>query len=162
MSTVRAFFVAFVCATSSAAQSFTHPGLLHGSSELDFVRQKIAAGEQPWTAAWEQLQASRVASLDYAPKPFAKVVRGPSNNPDVGSSEMSSDAAAAYAHALQWGLTRKKAHAAKAVEILNTWAHTLKSVSGHDARLLIGMDGVAFCNAAELIRHSDATWLPED
>ena len=144
--------------TVHAAKPFVHPGLLHSRAELMFIGQKINIGQQPWKSAWEQLQAVEIASLDYTPKPFANVVRGVRNNPDIGSSDMSSDAAAAYAHALQWSLTRKKAHATKAIEILNAWARTLQSVSGHDARLLIGMDGVAFCNAAELIRHTSTQW----
>jgi hypothetical protein len=158
------FFVLLLvaCAGAVSAQPFNHPGLLHSADELDFVRQKLAAIEQPWESAWEQLQSPDVASLDYAPKPFAKVVRGVRNNPDIGSSNMSNDGAAAYAHALQWSLTGNGAHAAKAIEILNAWANTLESVSGHDARLLAGMDGVAFCNAAELIRHSKAAWSGED
>jgi hypothetical protein len=146
----------------AGAQPFMHPGLLHSADELVFVRQKLAVGEQPWQSAWEQLQSSDVASLDYVPKPFTKVVRGVRNNPDIGSSNMSNDAAAAYAHALQWSLTGNAAHAGKAIEILNAWSKTLESVSGHDARLLVGMDGVAFCNAAELIRHSKVGWPAED
>lgn len=143
---------------AASAQPFIHPGLLHSAEELNFIKQKLAAGEQPWKSAWEQLRSSKVASLDYAPKAFTKVVRGVRNNPDIGSSNMSYDAAAAYAHALQWSLTENKAYATKAIEILNAWATTLESVSGHDARLLVGMDGVAFCNAAELVRHSSAGW----
>jgi len=148
--------VALACAAT--AQPFRHPGLLHSREELDFIALKLAAGQQPWQAAWENLQASTVASLDYAPRPVARVVRGVRNNPDIGSSNISRDAAAAYAHALQWSLNERRAHAAKAIEILNAWAETLESVTGHDARLLIGMDGVVFCNAAELIRHSPAGW----
>ena len=59
-------------------------------------------------------------------------------------------------------MTGKKAHASKAIEILNAWSTTLESISGHDARLLIGMGGLGFCNAAELIRHSEAEWEAED
>lgn len=143
-------------------QPFVHPGLLHTSAELGFIKEKLGSGMQPWKAAWEQLQASRVATLEYLPKPFAKVVRGVRNRPDIGSSNMSGDAAAAYAHALQWSLTEKTAHATKAIEILNAWSKTLKSVSGHDAKLLVGMDGVVFCNAAELVRHTSEAWLAED
>jgi len=144
------------------AQPFVHPGLLHSRAELKFIQQKIKTGQQPWKSAWEQLQSSAGASLDYTSKPRAKVVRGVRNNPNIGSSDMSSDAAAAYAHALNWSLTRKKAYATKAVEILNAWAITLESVTGHDAKLLVGMDGVAFCNAAELIRHTGAEWPGEN
>lgn len=160
--------VAFGCAASTLADdsrdpsptvhSFMHPGLLHSKDDLDFIKQKLIDGEQPWKSAWVQLQSSKVASLDYVPKPLANVVRGVRNKPDIGSSNMSSDAAAAYAHALQFSLTQKKAHATKAIEILNAWASTLESVSGHDAKLLVGMDGVAFCNAAELIRHTSTEW----
>ena len=166
------FLVAFSTAASTladeglepvqAAKSFVHPGLLHSRAELGFIKQKIGAGEQPWKSAWEKLQSAREASLTYAPKPRAAVVRGVKNNPNIGSSAMSNDSVAAYAHALQWSLTGKQAHAKKAIEILNAWSAKLESVSGHDAKLLIGMAGMGFCNAAELIRHSEAGWLPED
>ena len=59
-------------------------------------------------------------------------------------------------------MTGKEAHASKAIEILNAWSGTLESISGHDARLLTGMGGIGFCNAAELIRHSEARWETED
>ncbi|QDT09624.1 DUF6250 domain-containing protein [Planctomycetes bacterium K23_9] len=144
------------------AKPFVHPGLLHSHAELKFIQQKINTSQQPWKSAWEQLQAAEEAALDYTPKPFANVVRGVRNNPNIGSSDMSRDAAAAYAHALQWGLTHKEAHARKAIEILNAWATTLQSVSGHDARLLVGMDGVVFCNAAELLRHTSPLWPDAD
>lgn len=148
--------------TADADEAFVHPGLLHSQAELKFIKQNINTGQQPWKSAWEQLQSSDVASLAYTPKPVAKVVRGVRNNPNIGSSDMSSDAAAAYAHALCWSLTHKTAHATKAIEILNAWSSTLESVSGHDARLLVGMDGVAFCNAAELIRHTSTHWPVEN
>jgi len=148
--------------SSAAVKPFVHPGLLHSHAELKLIQQKIISDQQPWKSASEQLQSADEASLDYMPKPFADVVRGVRNNPNIGSSDMSSDAAAAYAHALLWSLTQKKAHATKTIEILNAWATTLKSVSGHDAKLLVGMDGVVFCNAAELIRHTSTHWLDAD
>lgn len=165
------FFVGFGFAASvkaednseskNTAKPFVHPGLLHSRSELDFIRQKVTAGEEPWKSALEKLRATEEASLDYVPKPMAKVVRGARNRPDIGSTDLSNDSTAAYTHAVQWSLTGKKAHADQAIEILNAWSAALESVSGHDAKLLIGMDGVKLCNAAELIRHSDAKWLPE-
>ncbi|TWU35355.1 Alginate lyase [Novipirellula aureliae] len=145
-----------------AAKPFVHPGLLHSHAELQFIQRQLEAGQQPWKSAWQQLRSDKSASLDYTPKPIAGVVRGVVNNPDIGSSDMSRDAEAAYAHALQWSLTQEEAHAKKAIEILNAWATTLESVSGHDARLLVGMDGVAFCNAAELIRHTSTLWKVEE
>lgn len=145
-----------------AAKPFIHPGLLHSREELAFVKQQVAAAKEPWKTAWESLQTSSSASLDHAPEPRAEVVRGANNNPNIGSSEMSRDSAAAYTHALQWCLTGNEAHAKKAIQILNAWSATLKVVSGHDTKLLIGMTGVSFCNAAELMRHTYTGWLKPD
>ena len=106
--------------------------------------------------------AARFDAVHAKDRSVAKVVRGVRNNPNIGSTDMSNDSTAAYSHALQWSLTEKKPHAAKAIEILNVWSATLESVSGHDAKLLIGMDGVKFCNAAELIRHTSDEWQVAD
>jgi len=149
-------------APSLVSAAFIHPGMLHSREELEFIKQKIAAGKEPWKTAWEKLRVAEVSSLSYTPRPRSEVVRGAYNNPNIGSSECSNDSGAAYTHALQWCLTGNEAHARKAVEILNAWSATLKTVSGHDTKLLIGMTGVKFCNAAELIRHTYAGWKEED
>ena len=80
---------------------FMHPGVLHSRAELDFVKAKVDAGEEPWKSAWEALHGDAVSSLDWKPKPAANVVRGPYNNPDVGGTDLMRDAAAAYSHAIQ-------------------------------------------------------------
>ena len=103
-----------------------------------------------------------MSSLDYKPMPLANVIRGPSNDPNVGSSDFSRDGIAAYAHALQWWMTGKKDHASKAIEIIKAGSVTLESIGGHDAGLLVGIAELSYCNAAELIRHSDAGWPAED
>lgn len=140
---------------------FTHPGIAHSRESIDFVKARIAAGEQPWLAAWERLNESRYSSADWKPQPFEHVERGPYNDPNIGSSEFSSDARAAYNHALCWALSNEEAHAKKAVEIINAWSGTLESVGNHDARLLIGMSGYHFCIAAEILRHTWSKW-PDD
>jgi hypothetical protein len=140
----------FIPACSAAERSWTSS---NGSS---------ATARSPWKSAWEQLRSSKAASPSYSPKPVANVVRGPYNNPHIGSVEMANDSAAAYTHALAWSLNGSREHSTKAIEILNAWSATLESVAGHDAKLLIGMMGVRFCNAAELLRHSEAEWLAAD
>ena len=147
---------------AETTKPFAHPGMLHSKAELAFIKAKLSSSEEPWNSAWIQLRAAKGASLTHTPSPVANVVRGVRNRPDIGSSDMSSDAAAAYAHALQWSLTGEQAHAKKVIEILNAWSSTLESVGGHDARLLVGMDGVSFCNAAELIRHTSDLWAEAD
>jgi hypothetical protein len=135
-----------------------HPGIAHSRASIDFVKSKLAEGAQPWTKAREQLRESRSADLAWKPRPRAHVERGASNNPNIGSSDFSSDATAAYTHALSWALSGDAAHAGKAAEILDAWAGTLETVTNHDARLLVGMAGYGFCNAAELLKHTWNGW----
>ena len=46
-------------ATCSAADTpFTHPGILHTGTELEFVKAKVAKGEEPWKSAWEESRRS--------------------------------------------------------------------------------------------------------
>jgi len=49
---VFAWMVAFA---PLAAQPFVHPGLLQSRHDLDFMKGKVDAGEQPWKHAWENL-----------------------------------------------------------------------------------------------------------
>lgn len=146
----------------AADKPFAHPGILHSRAELRFVKSKVAAGEAPWKAAWEGLRGDAISKPDWTPKPTANVVRGPYNNPDVGGTDLMRDAAATYSHAIQWYVTDEKRHADKAIAILNAYATTLKSVGGHDAKLLVGMVGINFVNAAEIIRHTQAGWSDND
>lgn len=108
------------------------------------------------------LKDSRYASLDWRPKPFPHVERGPYNNPNIGSSDFSNHARAAYNHALCFALSREEGHATKVREIINAWSGTLTSISNHDARLLIGMSGYHFCIGAELLKHTWGKWPEEE
>ncbi len=162
----RFVFVASLFAIATSLQAvraeFTHPGVSHTQASIDFVKSKIALGEEPWATAWKGVQDSRYSDVDWRPQPHAHVERGPSNNPDIGSSEFTADANASYRHALLWALTGNEAHAEKTAEILNAWSSTLQSVANHDARLLVGMDGFDFCNAAELLKHTWDGWPQSD
>lgn len=146
----------------AADTPFTHPGILHSRAELDFVKAQVATSKEPWKSAWEELRSHDISKLDWKPKPAQDVVRGPYNNPDIGGTDLMRDAAAGYSHAIQWYVTGEQPHADKAIEILNAYATTLKSVGGHDAKLLVGMVGINFAGAAEIVRHTDAGWNDSD
>ena len=64
-----------VC-TVCFGQEFVHPGMLHTTSDLEFMKAKILAGEEPWKEAWDQLKASEISSLHYKPTPFKVVDNG--------------------------------------------------------------------------------------
>ena len=137
---------------------FAHPGVAHSAEDVAFVKEKIKAEQEPWVSALAGLKRSRRASLDYEPSPREHVERGPYNDPNIGSSEFTDDGKAAYVHALLWAIEGDEAHAKKAAEIVDAWSGTLKSISNHDAKLLVGMNGYQYCIAAELLKHTWDGW----
>ena len=75
--------------TVSFGQKFAHPGMLHTTSDLEFMKAKILAGEKPWKEAWNQLKSSEIASLNYKPTPFKIVDNGPSIEGGYGGNQVS-------------------------------------------------------------------------
>ncbi len=141
---------------------FVHPGVLHNQAELEFIRNQVQAENDPWFSGWKKLRNHTVAQLDWSPEPRAHVQRGAYNDPDIGASEFMMDGQSAQAHALQWVITGDERYARKGVSILNAWSHTLRTVSNHDAKLLVGMAGINYVNAAELLKHTYDGWSTRD
>ena len=155
--------VLFVLGASDSVQAqLVHPGMLNSKAELDFIKKKIKTGAEPWSSLFKLLQSDNHAKPEWQPKPMADVIRGSYNNPNIGAGDLGNDSQAAYIQALEWALTGKKQYAEKAIEILNAWSWTLKSISGSDMQLLAGITGYKFCNAAEIIRHTSKLWDKKD
>jgi hypothetical protein len=149
-------------ATAVEAQSFRHPGVLVNRAQLDFVKGKVQSGAQPWKGAFDKAKADPHGSLSYTPHPRAVVECGPSSNPNLGCTDERGDAKAAYTHALLWYFTGNKAHANKAIQIMNAWARTIRDHTNHNAPLQTGWAGSFWAPAAEIIRHSNAGWAAAD
>jgi hypothetical protein len=162
--TVLALLVVPGTAVSAAAtsptadQAFTHPGVLVTREGLDFVRDKLAQGAEPWTTAFAQMQASTYASLDWTPKPWVIVECGSSSNPNYGCTDERNDALAAYTDALQWYLTKDSRYAEKAIEIMDAWSATITDHTNSNAPLQTGWSGASWSRAAELIRYTYDGW----
>ncbi len=135
-----------------------HPGVLQTRADLEFMKAKIKAGEEPWKSAWNIWLTSSVASLDFKPQPFVHVIRGAYDAGDSGGMELQQSASAAENHALQWFISGDQAHARKAVEIFDAWSGTLAEFFENDAMLLAGWTGGQFCNAAEILRATYSGW----
>ena len=54
--------------------TFRHPGVLNSIEQLDFVKGKVAAGQQPWKGAFDNMMGSSYGSLTRGAKPTATVV----------------------------------------------------------------------------------------
>ncbi|TDE14544.1 alginate lyase family protein [Dyadobacter psychrotolerans] len=151
----------FIISFSAAAQ-FTHPGMLNNSADFKFLKAKIKAGQEPWKSAWETLRKSPEAQLTWKAKPTKVIVVGFYSKPDVGGTDFRKDGDAAYTAAIQYIVTGDKAFAEKSIEIINGWSYSLDSVTDGNKKLLVGMVGIKFLNAAELIKHTYKGWAKKD
>jgi len=141
---------------------FRHPGVLLNQMQLDFIRDKVKAGAEPWKSGYDTAKSSSFASLSWMPKARETVECGSSSNPNFGCSDERDDALAAYTHALLWHMSGNQAHAQKAIEILNAWGSVLKSHTNSNAPLQAGWSGAAFSRAAEIVRYTGAGWVKTD
>lgn len=143
---------------AGAHRPIVHPGILQTRADLEFMKAKIKAGEEPWKSAWQIWLDSPVASLDFTPKPFTHVIRGAYAAGEKGGRELSESANAAENHVMQWYVSGDEAHARKAIEILDAWSSTLADFFENDAMLLAGWTGGQFCNAADILRTTYPKW----
>lgn len=143
---------------NAVLNSIVHPGILQTLTDLEFMKAKVKAGEEPWISAWKRLQSEPSSSLDFKPKPFAHVARGSFGAGQMGGVELTASAAAANSHVLQWYVTDNQAYALKAIEIFDAWSGTLSDFCENDAMLIAGWTGGEFCNAAEILRATYPGW----
>lgn len=142
------------------AQGFLHPGIDQDRDDLNYMKEQVLNGAQPWKDAFERLKAQ--TDPDFKVMPFAHVIRGPYGRPNIGGDELSKGAHMAYNNALLWFITGNREYANKSIDILNAWSETLWDFDYNDAKLLAGWTGHLLCNAAEILRYSDSGWNKED
>lgn len=140
--------------------AFVHPGLLSTQKDLERMRAKVSAGEQPWKGSWDILVSNTSGFLDDAPQaqPILYAGGGYSEN----YIRLARDCARAYQCALRYQISGETAYGSKAVEILNTWASTMTAWMGDtNVSLRAGLYGYQMACAAELMRDS-SVWDPAD
>lgn len=142
----------------AAPATFTHPGVLVGTGQLDFVRAKVQTGAQPWKAAYDQLHTSKYASLTRTAKPRAVVECGSYSNPNNGCTDEREDAIAAYTLALDWYITRDSRYAEKAIQLMDAWSGTITDHTNSNAPLQTAWAGSVWPRAAEIIRYGYGNW----
>ncbi|MEU3793076.1 alginate lyase family protein [Streptomyces fructofermentans] len=143
----------------AAPAAFAHPGVTVSRGQLDFARQQVNAGAQPWKGAYDQMMAGKYASLSRTPKPRAVVECGSYSNPNNGCTDEREDAIAAYTQALAWYVTRDARHARKAIELMDAWSATIQDHTNSNAPLQTGWAGSSWPKAAEIIKYTyDGGW----
>ncbi|UUU30070.1 alginate lyase family protein [Streptomyces sp. CA-210063] len=139
--------------TTEATLTFSHPGLLHTTADLDRLKAAVAAKESPIHDGYLALAAHARSKSTYTVQNTGQITswgRGPTNF----QNQAVADSAAAYQNALMWCVTGERAHADKARDILNAWSASLTMITGADGPLGAGLQAFKFLNAAELLRHT--------
>jgi len=162
ITTLLTVLLACIWAPSGQAQAFNHPGVRHSQADLDLMKSRILANQQPWKGAYDNMIAwpgfrdgklgRTPSSLNFPPAPRSVIDVGFYENPHTGQDEAETDATAAYIHAIQWYITGNAAHANKVIEICNAWGNTLTSIQGDNAILAASWAGGFFCEAAEIVK----------
>ncbi|MDJ0381809.1 alginate lyase family protein [Streptomyces sp. G-G2] len=136
---------------------FRHPGVVVSHTQLQHAQQMVAAGKEPWKAAYQDLLKSRYASLGYSAHP-ADVVPCPFNAGPQSCLDERQDAIAAYTHALLWSVNGRTAHARKAVEIMDGWSAVMKRHEKDNAGLQAAWAGSTWARAAEIVHAGYPNW----
>ncbi|WP_406839231.1 alginate lyase family protein [Streptomyces sp. AHU1] len=139
---------------AAAPAAFVHPGVTVSRGQLDFARTEVLAGAQPWKGAYDQMMASKYASLTRTPTPRATVECGSYSNPNHGCTDEREDAIAAYTDALAWYVTRDDRYARKAIELMDAWSAVIKDHTNSNAPLQTGWAGSSWPKAAEIIKYT--------
>ncbi|MGZ3846942.1 MAG: alginate lyase family protein, partial [Flavisolibacter sp.] len=123
------------------------------------MKKAVANKEEPVYSAYQLFVQNPASQYTYKMQgPLEMVGR----NPTVGQGTYDSDANAAHQNAVMWAITGDKRYAEKAIEIVNAWSSTLKSITGRDAILMAGLGPFKMVNAAEILRYTNAAWKEAD
>jgi hypothetical protein len=120
--------------TTSAA-GFHHPGVVVTLGALDYVRDRLGAGDPLYSSALAMLTANpwpgpstvdngMLPAIAHYPPSGTVYCGAHSAGPpgDTSCQDERNDAIASYTHALLWVLTGDEDHAKAAVTMLNAWA----------------------------------------
>lgn len=159
MNRLTLILTALILTTSSSQAEFVHPGLLHTREDISRMRVAVTNKQKPIIDGFGLLAQHPNSQSDFQLKgPFESAGR----RPTIHDGETRSDAQAAYHNALMWAITGERAHAKKAIEILDAWSARHKRITGLDGVLLAGLQGIKFANAAEILRYTEAGWPEAD
>ena len=130
---------------------FTHPGCLSTKEDLARMKQKVAAGEQPWKGSWDKLVKNTDGFVNDGPGVQSPIKAGGGGGENY--IRMARDCAKVYQLALRYHGSGEERFAAKAVEIFNAWAANHMEWAGDtNVSLRAGIYGYQFACAAELLR----------
>ena len=143
------------------SRNFVHPGLSHKLSDLERMRDMVAAGIEPYATTFQQLSSHPRAQFDVQPgdSPSYTVLGDGSNGGVNNNNFLRNDAISAYYNALMWMLTGDSRHADAAIRIFTVWSALRRNET--NLPLDTGRHWRLF-EAAEIIQSTYDGWDPDD
>jgi len=143
----------------SQTHAYTHPGATLNLADLQALKAKVDANQEPWKSGYASLAAG--TSLTYPMRgPYAQVSR--QGNYDGNLNEWRIDMTNISSLARMWYFTGNTAYAQKAHDILLAWANTNIEFSGQESMLDLGDYAPRFVGAAEILRGTWPGWTEAD
>ena len=141
------------------ALAYVHPGAPLSLVDLQTLKAKVDANQEPWKSGYAALTADGHSLLTYNMRgPFAEVGRAP----DVNRNEWDNDMIAIWNLSLMWNFTGDTAYAQKAHDILLAWANTQTSFTGGERMLELGDYAYKFVGGADILRGTWPGWTAAD
>ena len=134
------------------AQTFNHPGILQSEADLNYVKAKISAKQEPWLSAYTGIRNS--INLNYAPQGLVTL------NDQADADAYMQDGLIAFKCALIWYYSGDAAYATKAKQILNAW--TIYNDPDKDQNLNVHWGAINYMSAAEIINSMGGGWSAAD
>lgn len=167
---MRLHLTAGLCllASANAQQAFVHPGVLVDATHLAMMQAHIAGDIEPQVTFYGKANSSTQGSLGYkpfGPPPGGVITCGSYDKPNIGCSNETSDADAAYLHSLFFALSGDVLHAnlARNIIALYTGPSGLRAYADSNAPLQAGWCSAKWTRAAELLRSTPGSgWSTED
>lgn len=147
---------------SAASAAFIHPGVLFSPAQLATLKQRVATSVEPTSSYLIASQLTIQGNASYVPfgPPSDGLVQcGSYDVPNIGCSNQTSDADAAYLHALYFAVSGDESFAASSAAILNLWTANFRGFRDSNSPLQASWVGAKMTRAVELLRGS-AAWTP--
>jgi len=137
--------------------TFIHPGGWVTAQDINRIRAKLEAKDEPMLKAKEALMKLS-PNYDYKPQPVEEVIREAGG---VGSSDkfLRYDTSHAFTLMIKWIATNDSRFGDAAIRVIDGWSAVIKKIIGHDARLAAGIYGNKFAQAAELATYYNPNWI---
>ncbi len=143
-----------------SGHKFVHPGMMQTLPDMEYVKDLVSRGEEPWASAAKRLDGE--ADRSYVPKPFTHVSTGAYGANDSGGRDLSRSSDQALLNAYAGYIFDDQEASRTAERILRAWADNLWDFEGNNAKLNVGWTSVRMLHAAEILKYTSSVWTDED